>query len=582
MSNSERPSEAGSNEAATQALLARQAAALERLALVSDPQYQPKQRLYQKLAGMILGGFGLAAGGYQFVLFMIDSHEQRQLVSNWVLAAREMYDAEGSGKQAFELLEKAKAVDPQDVDVAQLLAYVDGMSVVEDLLNLDRPLNAADVDAYGRAMGQAVLLERVSPESPEWAILRGQLAAAVDEPLRAKEFLDTALRISPGHPFATLRLAQITLALTKQAKSEEEKAKGIKEAAALIDGVLAKDPSNKWAHLWKGVLELEWNHSTDKAIASFKAAIDRDPRFVNAWQSLGSAYDTSDKLADAEAAYTRALQLRPNLSAAYVGLAYVYGKQDRYEIAMMFAKKATDSNPGSLQAWIIRGLLARELCGTMENESPQRAAMLQESVDSYSKALDLNPRSGDVYLERSKLYRLAGKLRESGADARAAVGFSPKDPFAWNALAKYFQAAGFAQEAADTYTKVLELDPNMGKAFMDRATVLLTLGKTEEALVDLDKAAKIATTDFMPDVLVQRGMTLAKLGRHDVALADFVKARTIDPSTVSAWLEESRALRTLGRAADGLVAAKEALKLRPDDASIRTLVTELGAVTPKK
>jgi tetratricopeptide (TPR) repeat protein len=575
MTNSPPPGDAPSGPD----LAVRQTLALERLATVSDPEYKPKQKLYKRLIAMAVASSGVVAGGYQLGVFIIESYQQRQLVANWVIAAKEMFEAEGSAKQAFDLLENARTVDPQSVDVARLHAYVDGMSVVEGLLNLDRPLNAADVDAYGRAMGQAVMLERVDGDSPEWAILRGQLAMAVDEPERAKSFLETALRIQPGHPFATLRLAQVDLALARRVEEESRRQDLIRTAESLVDSVLTRNPADKWAHLWKGVILLEWRQAPEEAIRRFRAAIDIAPRFVNAWQSLGSAHETMDKYDDAETAYTRALQLRPNLAAGSIGLAYVYGRQDRYEIGLTFARKASESDPQSMNAWIARGLLARELAGTLDADDPARTTLLDEAVNGYSKALELNPRSADVYIERSKLHRQAGRLREAGADARSAVNFGPKDPYAWNSLAKYLQEAGFRKEAVDTYSKVLELDPAMDTALLERGKSRVALGDLEAAIADFDKAVSIATADFLPDVHMARGATLATLNRHQDALADFVKARTLAPDSAPAWIEEARTLQALERPADAAAAAREALKLRPDDESVRMLVDRLDSPT---
>lgn len=558
----------------------RQALALERLAVVSDPEYKPRKKFIQHLAGFVVAGFGIAAGGYEFVQFIIESHERRLLVSNWVTAAKEMFEAEGSAAEASQLLEQAREVAPQDANVIRYAAYVDGMSVVERLLNLDRPFNNSDVEAYGKAMGQAVMLERVDSSSPEWAILRGQLALAVDEPLRAQMFLDQAIEIDPAHSFARLRLALVKLSIAKSRESSAERNALVNEARSMIDKIIEAEPSNKWAHLWRGTVSLEWDAEPQRAVESFQSALAIDPRFVNAWQSLGSAQEMLQDFSAAEKAFSRALQLRPNLVSAYTGLAYVYGYQDRYEVGLAFARRATVEAPQSFQAWITRGLLARELWRVTPASDPSVNDLLKEAVDSYTAALDLNPRSSDVFIERSKLYRQTGRLRESGSDARSAINFSPTDPVAWNVLAKYYQAAGFLNDAVETFTKVLQLDPAMDTALLDRGQIYATLNEHESAIADFDAALKVATDDFSPEILCARAAVYRTTQRLDLALADFVQARTVKPDYLDAWLGESQTLDTLGRSADALVAANEALKLAPDNTRLVEWVSDLKQRNP--
>ena len=553
-------------------LLRRQAAALERLAEVSDPEYKPRQKVVQKILAAGIAGSGIVLGTYEFAQFVYESHQRREMVANWVEAARELYEVEGSADEAGEMLKRAGEASEQDVEVIKLGAYIDGMRAVERLVNLDRPFDKADVEEYGRAMGQAVMLERVDRSSPEWAILRGQLALAANEPDRARGFLEQALRIDPKSSFATLRLALVHLQLAKRTVDVPAREAELAHARRLIDRAIEMSPRFKWAHLWRGVVALEVDKDADAAIKSFRSAIDIDPRFANAWFSIGSAAETKQDWATTEQAYVRSLEIRPDLDLSLTGLAYVYGAQDKYEIGLRYARRATDTNPGSLKAWNMRGRLARELALTTESRDKEAAAELwKEAIDAYSKALDLDPRMADAYIERSDLNLRTKRLAEAGEDARNATMFAPQDPYAWNALGRYQLQAGFPDKAVETFAKVVSLDAAFDTAYFDRARALDALGQRDAALAELERAMERATEDFRADILMERGRIREASGQGAEALADYVAARTTKPELFDAWMSEARVLKALGRADDSRGAAREALQLRPDDETAKAM-----------
>ena len=579
MQSSKSPEPGADDRGESQVLLRRQAEALERLATVSDPEYKPRQKVIQRLMAVGIAGGGIVLATYQFGLFVMESYERRGMVANWVEAAREMYEVEGSAAEAGEMLKRAAELGPQDVDVVKLSAYIDGMRAVERLVNLDRPFDKADVEEYGRAMGQAVMLERVDPESPEWAILRGQLALAAGEPDRARAFLDKALVIDPKNAFATLRLALVHLNLANATKDKTVRQRELTDCRSDLDKALSLNPRFKWALLWKAAVALEVDQDPKAAIKSLDEALAIDPRFVQAYVTLGNCNKLQEDWAAAERNYVRALAIRPDEVLALVMLGYVYGAQDKYEIGLRYARRATDASPSSLRAWTMRGLLARELAKTTAGSDSDRAELLKEAIAAYSKALDLNPRKVDAYIERSSLNRQTNHLQQAGEDARNAVLFGPDDAYAWNALGKFQAEAGFHDKAAETFAKVIELDPTFDTAYLDRARARIASGDRVRAATDLDAALEKASSEFRPEILLARGKFLESGGDQERALADFVAARKAQIDLFDAWMAEAGALKALGRVEESKTAAREALQLRPGDEVAREAA---GLVTPKK
>jgi tetratricopeptide (TPR) repeat protein len=564
MTNAPEPDSTSSPRDDTGELLRRQAEAMERLALVSDPEYVPRARAVKRLAGLIVALSGGVLAAYEFAIFVYESYQRRDMVSNWVEAARELYEVESSPEEATVMLERAAELGPQDASVVKMSAYIGGMRTVERLLNLDRPFTKDDMEQYGAAMGQAIMLQRVAADEPEWAILRGQLASAVDEPARALEFLDRALKIDPDNAFASLRLGLVHRAIASATDDKAKAAEETRNCRELIDRALALRPQFSLARLWRAYLALDADDS-DAAIAECREILRTDPRFYKAYATMGQAHFMKGELGAAQAAYQRALAIRPDLAIAMYGLANIFGTESKYEIALLYARRATSTDPGYMSAWQMQGTLALELAKESGPEFEGYGELISEAIECYSKALDLDPRNADNFMERSKLYRMVGKLRQAGSDARNATLFGPMDPYAWNVLGEYLLAAGFHAEAIDAFTKTVELDQSFDAGFLGRARARRALGDLASAQRDLDAAVAVASDQIRAIIHLERGSVREALGDRDGALEDFISARTTKPENFDAWIAEAKLLKAMDRPDQSRAAAREALKLRPDD-----------------
>jgi tetratricopeptide (TPR) repeat protein len=126
-------------------------------------------------------------------------------------------------------------------------------------------------------------------------------------------------------------------------------------------------------------------------------------------------------------------------------------------------------------------------------------------------------------------------------------------------------------QAEETFTKVIAIDPGFDTALLERAKCRRKRGNTAGASADLDAALAVATDDFRVDVLLERAGTNEQDARTAEALADYVEARTLQATSFDAWMGEARCLRSLGQPAESARAATKALELRPDDAEAKAL-----------
>ena len=161
---------------------------------------------------------------------------------------------------------------------------------------------------------------------------------------------------------------------------------------------------------------------TQKAIAHFKEAIEKDPTFAPAYAELAMAYfwlgnpeqggpSARETMPQAKAAVARALQLDPSLARAHLALGLILlnsewnwsGAEDQYRIALKL-------NPNCADCHFQYGVL---LAGLGRND---------EAITQTNHAIELNPLSGvyrnwlDAIAFFSRQYDLSIKLAENLGD----------------------------------------------------------------------------------------------------------------------------------------------------------------------
>jgi len=72
------------------------------------------------------------------------------------------------------------------------------------------------------------------------------------------------------------------------------------------------------------------------------------------------------------------------------------------------------------------------------------------------------------------------------------TGAGSKDPFAWYGLALEYKSVGRSDDAVATFGKLREIDPGYVPQYLMCGTLLLELGRTEEARTELTLGAQVA------------------------------------------------------------------------------------------
>ncbi len=121
---------------------------------------------------------------------------------------------------------------------------------------------------------------------------------------------------------------------------------------------------------------------------------------------------------------------------------------------------------------------------------------------------------------------------------------------------------GHLVEADELLARALAIHPRHPEALYNHGLALAKLGRHDAALARYD-AALALRPDFAP-ALSDRGAALFALARHDEAVASFDRALAIAPRLVAAHYNRSAALLALKRFAEAKASCDAALAMAPD------------------
>lgn len=169
---------------------------------------------------------------------------------------------------------------------------------------------------------------------------------------------------------------------------------------------------------------------------------------------------------------------------------------------------------------------------------------LEESVESFTKAIEAGMDEAIVYLSRGVAYMKMEKPVEAARDFSAAIERSPESSRAYYYRGSALMLTEEYEAAVSDLTKAIELDPENGAAFFARSICHVQLGNDEEATRDMKTALAMAET-------AAQGLadTLGVIRTHfDMAMAllsgerrpSTIKLTEKEQEQLKRWLEEGR------------------------------------------
>ena len=333
---------------------------------------------------------------------------------------------------------------------------------------------------------------------------------------------------------------------------------------------LAIEPSNSiW--LYHRALALREGGQSAAALAALRSAAEQRPKDAAVQQRLGQWLLDGGDADGAHAAFSKALECRPDQPEFLTGLAGVEIARGRWSEAFALAKRALKGNPGYAPGHFVAGQALQGL-GRSEEAKPQLAAGLNAKVnwcqdelsrdfDSYqltTNALATGAASANVqgnYARAVELYEklaqrkpedadmqnnLGANLIELGRLDRAAevlgkaLALAPQSFAVHLNLSELYLRQKLLPEARDAAQKAVDRGGTVGRTHYQLAKVFAAQNDQDGRYRELKAAAALDARDTR--LLFDLGDTCWRLGRLEEARAFARKGLELEPNSLAGRL----------------------------------------------
>jgi len=216
--------------------------------------------------------------------------------------------------------------------------------------------------------------------------------------------------------------------------------------------------------------------------------------------------------------FTDALNLNPNLSAAYLlrGRAEYASASDIIDIAENFEGVTTILQKG------------RQL-------SREQTQAYDRAIADFTKAIRLDINSVTAYLGRGRAYSYKGDVDNAIIDINQAIRLDPSNAIAYNLRGSTYSEKGDFDRAIADFTQAIRLDPNSASAYYNRGITYLEKEKEDfdRAIVDFTQAIRLDQN--FASAYYNRGIMYVQKEDFDRAIADFTQAIRLDPNFARAY-----------------------------------------------
>ena len=312
------------------------------------------------------------------------------------------------------------------------------------------------------------------------------------------------------------------------------------------------------------------------AEAAYRRAMAIKPRDPRGVYGLGNLYSDQQRWDDAEKSYRAALQIDPRDPVAHVALSYVLSQPvaapdlaDRYEEAERLARRA-------IVLWPQSPLAFDQLGVTLE----LRGLISAETENAYRRSIQLDSAFAPAYAHLGRLLRRRGLTRESAAAYQSAIQRSV-DVGTMILVAEVMQSEQRYAESEQLLRMALAKDPKNPSALLLLGRALTTQRSFAEAEIMLKRCLVVSPDGYMPNSLL--GSLYARQGKFELAENALLQALRFVPINEKRLLSQQFAsvadgYMTAGKRVNAERSYRQAIAL---DAENATLVAKLARARGK-
>ncbi|MCC6610757.1 MAG: PEP-CTERM system TPR-repeat protein PrsT [Burkholderiales bacterium] len=344
-------------------------------------------------------------------------------------------------------------------------------------------------------------------------------------------------------------------------------------AAALFAGMLTPalaQRSDQASRYYEDAVKRYEKSDLSGAIVQLKNALQQDPNLLVAHVLLGKAQIAQGDPAGAEASFERALQLGVDRSEIALPMARALLALGKHRELLERLPPAAVPQSQRPELLMTRG----QAYGAIGDTASERRA--------YEDARALDRGYVPAILALAELDTRAGKRSDASKLIDEAMAIAPQDAGVWYFKGRLALGAGDVQAALDAFAKAIGIDPDHVDARIGRATLLMDLGRLDEAEPDVEYLRLHSPRE--PRAIYVRALSRAKRGdARGTRDAMEELTRAIDPAPIDVLQKQAPELLLLGGLAHFSLGEPEKARryldqyivVRPNDVGARRLLASV-------
>jgi len=283
----------------------------------------------------------------------------------------------------------------------------------------------------------------------------------------------------------------------------------------------------------------------------FRKYLAQKPDDASAHFQLAYACTSLQQLDAAMDEYRKAASLDPQMAAAQLNLGLLLLDKDP-AAAIEPLRKAVELKPDQARLHFILGWAL------------ERTNQLSEAIREYEQAEKLDARNFDIHFSLARALLGSNRAPEAEAEFRAALELKPDSSPAHLGLAESLIAQKKPELAAEELAKYVSQHPEDSGSRVQLASVLFDVGKTDEAMAQLDQAAG---PDSLTALKLRAEIAMSQK-KYDAAAAALKKALTLAPRDEDLRARLGHALLESRDYQGALRELTEALRANPPDIDV--------------
>jgi Tfp pilus assembly protein PilF/predicted AlkP superfamily pyrophosphatase or phosphodiesterase len=299
----------------------------------------------------------------------------------------------------------------------------------------------------------------------------------------------------------------------------------------------------------------------DKAIEIWKEMLTQDPGNAEIMTSIGNAQLQKGDLTEAMATLKDAVKQDPDFLAARNVLALCYINLNQLGEAERLAHEVISRDPTNAEAYFNLGVIF------------DKGGLHDQALSAFKRSVELRGDYDESRINLANEYLRRGSFRHATEQLERAIEINPDNPHTWYLLARAHQGMRDNDSAIEAYRESLRRVPAFNRARISLSVLLTSLGRLEEAVLELEAATQYPEDLSM--VYTNLGVLKRRLGDDRQAEKHFKRAIEIDEYYLSARFDLVDLYIGIGEEQKARKQLQTILKIDPANDRARALIENL-------